>query len=207
MEGGLDFRESFKQRVALLKGLPAEETWREVTRLAERKLNPGIRELVSILKTRGCLLAIVSGGLSPIAEHIKGLLGFDYCLSNSLEVSPDGLLSGGIVGEIVDAQIKRSTLVNLVTRNNIDPDLTVAIGDGANDLLMLAEAAYGIAYNAKPMVQKKGWAIPVVPCFNIEICSLGSIATKSKKSIPNLTPPRNNELKCSAVALGPIPST
>jgi len=97
---------------------------------------------------------VVSGGFTFFANHVKQLLGLDYAVSNTLEIV-DGKLTGNILGDIVDAQRKADELVKLRDQLGLKPEQTIAIGDGANDLKMMAAAAIGIAYHAKPVVQQQ----------------------------------------------------
>ena len=150
MRGELDFAASLKQRVALLKGLPEAALQRVIN---ERlKLNPGAQEWVAACKANNIKTMVVSGGFTFFANHVQQLLGLDYAVSNTLEIV-DGKLTGQIVGDIVDAERKAQELVKLRDNLGLKPDQTIAIGDGANDLKMMAVAAVGVAYHAKPVVQ------------------------------------------------------
>ena len=150
MRGELDFAESLKQRVALLKGLPEAALQRVIN---ERlKLNPGAQEWIAACKVNNIKTMVVSGGFTFFANHVQQLLGLDYAVSNTLEIV-DGKLTGQIVGDIVDAERKAQELVKLRDKLGLKADQTIAIGDGANDLKMMAVAAAGVAYHAKPVVQ------------------------------------------------------
>ncbi len=150
MRGELDFAASLKQRVALLKGLPEAALHRVVD---ERlKLNPGAQAWVAACKANNIKTMVVSGGFTFFANHVQQLLGLDYAVSNTLEIV-DGKLTGNIVGDIVDAERKAQELVKLRDSLGLKIDQTLAIGDGANDLKMMAVAAAGVAYHAKPVVQ------------------------------------------------------
>lgn len=150
MRGELDFAESLKQRVALLKGLPEAALQRVIE---ERlKLNPGAQEWIAACKANNIKTMVVSGGFTFFANHVQQLLGLDYAVSNTLEIV-DGKLTGNIVGDIVDAERKAQELVKLRDNLGLKADQTMAIGDGANDLKMMAVAAAGVAYHAKPVVQ------------------------------------------------------
>ena len=150
MRGELDFAESLKQRVALLKGLPEAALQRVID---ERlKLNPGAKEWIAACKANNIKTMVVSGGFTFFANHVQQLLGLDYAVSNTLEIV-DGKLTGQIVGDIVDAERKAQELVKLRDNLGLKPDQTIAIGDGANDLKMMAVATAGVAYHAKPVVQ------------------------------------------------------
>ena len=150
MRGELDFAESLKQRVTLLKGLPEDALQRVID---ERlKLNPGAQEWIAACKANNIKTMVVSGGFTFFANHVQQLLGLDYAVSNTLEIV-DGKLTGNIVGDIVDAERKAQELVKLRDKLGLKADQTIAIGDGANDLKMMAVAAAGVAYHAKPVVQ------------------------------------------------------
>jgi len=150
MRGELDFAESLKQRVALLKGLP-EAALQSV--INERlMLNPGAQEWIAACKANNIKTMVVSGGFTFFANHVQQLLGLDYAVSNTLEIV-DGKLTGQIVGDIVDAERKAQELVKLRDNLGLKADQTIAIGDGANDLKMMAVATAGVAYHAKPVVQ------------------------------------------------------
>ena len=150
MRGELDFAESLKQRVALLKGLPEAALQRVID---ERlTLNPGAQEWIAACKANNIKTMVVSGGFTFFANHVQQLLGLDYAVSNTLEII-DGKLTGQIVGDIVDAERKAQELVKLRDNLGLKPDQTIAIGDGANDLKMMAVATAGVAYHAKPVVQ------------------------------------------------------
>jgi len=151
MNGELDFSQSLRERVALLKGTP-------VTVLDQVKssitFTPGARTVCKALKTLGYKLAVLSGGFMPLAEYVKGELGLDYAFANNLVVSQDGLtLTGDLSGPIVDATRKADLLTSLAKENDISLPQTLAVGDGANDLLMMKKAGLGVAFNAKPAVQ------------------------------------------------------
>ena len=150
MRGELDFAESLKQRVALLKGLPEAALQRVID---ERlKLNPGAQEWIAACKANNIKTMVVSGGFTFFANHVQKLLGLDYAVSNTLEIV-DSKLTGNIVGDIVDAERKAQELVKLRDNLGLKADQTIAVGDGANDLKMMAVAAAGVAYHAKPVVQ------------------------------------------------------
>ncbi|RAL10582.1 phosphoserine phosphatase SerB [Aspergillus homomorphus CBS 101889] len=153
MNGELDFSASLKERVSLLKGVPADvfEKLKSVITIA-----PGARELCKALKTLGCKMAVLSGGFQPLAEWLAGELGLDYAHANHLEIDPTTqTLTGRLVESypIIDAAQKRSLLHSIAAQNGIPISQTVAVGDGANDLLMLHSAGLGVAWRAKSMVQ------------------------------------------------------
>jgi phosphoserine phosphatase len=150
MQGELDFAQSLRQRVALLKGLSETDLMRV---LNERlKLNPGAVEWIAACKKNNITTLLVSGGFTFFADKVKAMLGLDYAVSNQLEIV-DGKLTGGIIGEIVDAQRKADELSQLRDRLGLTAAQTIAIGDGANDLKMMGVAGIGVAYHAKPIVQ------------------------------------------------------
>lgn len=149
MRGELDFSESLKKRVALLKGLPESALQRVID---ERlKLNPGAVELIAACKVNNIKTMVVSGGFTSFANHVKETLGLDYAVSNSLEII-DGNLTGHVLGDIVDAERKAQELIKLRDTLGLKAQQVIAIGDGANDLKMMAAAGVGIAYHAKPVV-------------------------------------------------------
>ena len=143
--GDLDFEEALVQRVALLKGLKVEEL--EKIR-NEMKLSEGAEDLVMTLKHLGFKQGVVSGGFNYFTDYLKEKLGLDFAFSNQLEIK-NGALTGRVLGNIVDGPYK-AKIVNMVSsEEGVLLDQTVAIGDGANDVLMLGQAGLGIAYNAK----------------------------------------------------------
>ena len=149
MRGELDFEASLRARVALLKGLPAsvlEDVQSEIT------LTPGARTLVRTLKKLGHHIALVSGGFEPVIAPLATELGIDHMRANNLEIA-DGKLTGELVGPVIDRAGKATALRDFAAEHNVDLDQTIAIGDGANDLDMIAIAGMGIAFNAKPAVK------------------------------------------------------
>lgn len=150
MRGEIDFETSLRQRVALLKGLNVsvlEQVFEQRLRL-----NPGAEIMLAGLKQRGIKTALVSGGFTFFTERLKQQLGLDYTLANVLE-ERDGKLTGEVQGQICGAQAKADFLVQQCQSLDISPLQTIAMGDGANDLLMMKEAGLSIAYHAKPTVQ------------------------------------------------------
>ncbi|RPA97449.1 phosphoserine phosphatase serb [Choiromyces venosus 120613-1] len=151
MNGEIDFTESLRQRVTLLKGVPST-VFQELKSVIT--FTPGARELCRVLKTLGYKLAVLSGGFIPLAEYVKEQLDFDYAHANNLVVSGDGkFLTGELSGPIVHAERKALLLEEIAKENGIALEQTMAIGDGANDLIMMKKAGLGIAFNAKPSVQ------------------------------------------------------
>jgi len=150
MQGELDFAQSLRERVALLKGLSEDDLMRV---LNERlQLNPGAKEWIETCKKNNITTLLVSGGFTFFAERVKAMLGLDYAVSNTLEII-DGKLTGRVLGDIVDAQVKANELIKLRDQLGLAATQTIAIGDGANDLKMMAAAGAGVAYHAKPVVQ------------------------------------------------------
>jgi len=150
MRGELDFAESLTQRVALLKGLPESDLQRVYD---ERlSLNPGAEQLIAYLKQSSIKLALVSGGFTFFTNKLKDRLGLDYTLANTLEVK-DGCLTGKVEGDIIGAQAKADLLQKLSAELSLQAEQVIAMGDGANDLLMMDIAGLSVAYHAKPTVQ------------------------------------------------------
>jgi phosphoserine phosphatase len=149
MRGEIDFRESFRRRVALLEGLDAAV----LPELADRlELTEGVERLFKYLKILGYKTAVVSGGFTYFGQHLQQRLGIDHVHANELEVV-DGRITGRAVGEIVDGPRKAELLRRIADEENIDLEQVVAVGDGANDLPMLGLAGLGIAFHAKPIVR------------------------------------------------------
>ncbi len=150
MRGELKFRDSFRARAALLKGL-SETALRQVTESVA--LNDGAHRLIRALKLFGYKTAILSGGFQYVGEHLQRELGIDYVHANRLVIR-DGVMTGEVDGVIVDAERKAELLLEIARREGISRQQTIAIGDGANDLPMLSAAGLGIAYHAKPLVKE-----------------------------------------------------
>lgn len=151
MRGELDFNESLRTRVGKLAGAP-ESLIKQVA--DNMPLMPGLVELVKGLKEANWKVAIASGGFTYFANRLKNDHGFDAAYANTLEII-DNTLTGQVTGEIVNADVKARTLKELATQYDIPMSQTVAIGDGANDLVMMAASSLGIAIHAKPIVQEK----------------------------------------------------
>jgi phosphoserine phosphatase len=169
MAGELDFESSLRARVRLLEGLPIEAVDR--VRQAVR-LTPGARTLVRTLKRLGYAIGIVSGGFTAVTDDLVRLLDLDHSLANVLEVR-DGRLTGAVVGDVVDRAGKAAALRRFATAEGLTMAQTVAIGDGANDLDMLAVAGLGIAFNAKPIVRDAAHAALSVPFLDAVLFLLG----------------------------------
>lgn len=150
MRGEIDFSESFRTRVALLEGLE-ESALEDVAR--KLKITEGAEHLISTLRTLGYKTAILSGGFTYFARYLQDRLGIDYVFANELDTA-HGRVTGKIRGTIVDGGRKAELLQQLAAEQGIDLQQVIAVGDGANDLPMLSIAGLGIAFRAKPLVQK-----------------------------------------------------
>ncbi len=150
MRGEIDFTESFKRRVALLKGLD-ESVMKDI---AEKlPITEGVERMMQVLKRTGYKTAILSGGFTYFGNYLKQKFGFDYVYANELEIA-DGKLTGRHLGDIVDGKRKAELLRIIAQVENINIAQTIAVGDGANDLPMLSTAGLGIAFHAKPKVKQ-----------------------------------------------------
>jgi len=169
MRGELDFEESLRRRVALLKGLDASALDAVRERLV---LTPGARTLVRTLKRLGYEFAIVSGGFTQITDALVDRLSLDYSAANTLEIV-DGKLTGGLVGPVIDRKGKAVALEGFAEKAGVPLSQTVAIGDGANDLDMLRTAGLGVAFNAKPVVRAQADTTVNVPYLDTIVYLLG----------------------------------
>jgi len=150
MEGKMSYRESLKERVRLLRGLPAsalDKILKEIT------LTKGVEDVLQVMKELGCKIAIVTGSFSYFTDKIKEKYGIDYVFANELMVK-DGRLTGEVKEPIIDAEMKRKLIQDIMAREGIKREEVIAVGDGANDRFMLMEAGVGIAFNAKEVVRK-----------------------------------------------------
>jgi phosphoserine phosphatase len=169
MAGELDFEQSLRARVKLLKGLP-DSSFACVREKIQ--LTPGAKTFVKTLRRLGYKTAIVSGGFTHITDHLRADLGLDYAYANELEVV-NGVLTGEVIGTIVDRAGKATILREIAAKEGIPLDQTVAIGDGANDLDMLSAAGLGVAFNAKPSVQERAQTTVNVPYLDAVLFLLG----------------------------------
>ena len=152
MRGEIDWPESLRERVALLKGL--EESALQRVYDQRLKLSPGAETLITAAKKYGIKLLLVSGGFTFFTERLRTRLDIDFAFSNVLEIA-DGKLTGTVTGPLCDAAAKARHLRKTATALSLNREQCIAIGDGANDLPMLAEAGLSVAYRAKPVVQAK----------------------------------------------------
>lgn len=151
MRGEIDFNESFRERVALLKGLDVSV----MQDIAEKlPVTEGVGRMMEVLKRAGFKTAILSGGFTYFGDYLKRKFGFDYVYANELEVDENGKLTGNYVGEIVDGKRKAELLKLIAQVENVNIAQTIAVGDGANDLPMLSAAGLGVAFHAKPKVKE-----------------------------------------------------
>ncbi len=151
MRGEIDFNESFRRRMALLKGLDVSV----LDSIAERlPMTEGAEELVSNLKALGFKTAILSGGFNYFASHLQKKLGFDYVYANELDIDADGKVTGEVKGTVVNGERKAELLREIADKEGVRLEQTIAVGDGANDLPMLSIAGLGIAFRAKPLVRE-----------------------------------------------------
>lgn len=151
MRGELNFESSLSKRVSLLEGLPIAVFDKVFNSI---HLTPNAQEFISILQKNGILVGLVSGGFTPIVERLVKSLGIAYFSANQLEVK-DGLLTGKLVGQIISPEVKKEILEKWREKLKLPRERTVAIGDGANDLLMLKSAGLGIAFCAKEVLKQE----------------------------------------------------
>ena len=151
MRGELDFESSLRKRVSFLEGLPISAFDKVFNSI---HLSSNVQEFISILQKNGIQVNLVSGGFTQIIERIAKSLGIAYFSANQLEVK-DGLLTGKLVGQIISPEVKKETLEKWRKELKFSKERTIAIGDGANDLLMLKSAGLGIAFCAKEVLKKE----------------------------------------------------
>jgi phosphoserine phosphatase len=169
MRGELDFAASLRERAMLLRGLDVAAFERVIERV---RLSPGARTFVRTLQRLGYKTAIVSGGFTPVTDYLQRTLGLDHAYANTLEVV-DGVLTGRVIGDIVDRPGKARLLREIAAAEHVALDQVVAIGDGANDLDMLGAAGLGVAFNAKPAVRAAADASVTVPYLDAILFLLG----------------------------------
>ncbi len=169
MAGELDFETSLRERVRQLAGLEVAALDRVAARI---RLTPGARTFVSTLQRMGFSVAVVSGGFTAFTDQLKADLGLDHAYANTLEIA-DGRLTGEVVGPVVDRARKAELLIQIAAAEGILPSQAVAIGDGANDLDMLAASGLGIAFNAKPAVRARAHTTVSVPRLDVILFMLG----------------------------------
>jgi phosphoserine phosphatase len=151
MRGNMDFKQSLTLRCAKLAGLKLSDLDEVYKRV---RVTPGAKELIQALKKLGYKVALISGGFTLIARRLQQELGIDYAHANELEIV-DGKLTGRVNPPIIDAQRKADLLEVIAQQEQLSLDQVIAVGDGANDLLMLERAGLGIAFNAKPVVSER----------------------------------------------------
>lgn len=149
MNGEVDFEESLRARVATLAGLP-ESVFADVSKLV--RITPGVPEMIAGVRAAGGRVAVVSGGFHEIVDPLATQLGLDYWRANRLKVV-DGTLTGGLVGPIIDGQAKADTLIEWATDFGVPLSRTIAVGDGANDLPMMAITGLSVGFDAKAPVR------------------------------------------------------
>lgn len=152
MNNELDFKQSLRERVKLLKGLEIDQLYDEIKQ--KLRITEGVPELCKQLQSHGCKLAVLSGGFVPFANYIKEQLNLDFARANVLETDDQGVLTGVTSGVVVDGQCKAETLLQLCQEYGIPQRASCMVGDGGNDLPAMAAAGFGVAWNAKPKVQQ-----------------------------------------------------
>jgi len=177
MQGELDFEQSLRQRVGKLKG--ADESILEQVR-SQLPFMPDFEALIATLKALGWKTAIASGGFTYFSDYIKDKVDLDFARSNQLEII-DGKLTGKVLGDVVTAQMKSDILVELADEYEIEQHNTVAVGDGANDLVMMSVAGLGIAYHAKPKVEAQAQSAIRFAGLGGVLCILSGALVKQQK--------------------------
>ncbi|WIA98660.1 phosphoserine phosphatase SerB [Curtobacterium sp. MCBA15_012] len=169
MRGELDFAASLRERVATLAGLPAEVCTRAQQAV---RVTRGADDLVRGVHAAGGTVGVVSGGFHEVLDPFAARLGLDHCRANRLEVV-DGVLTGRVSGAVVDAAAKAETLRAWADKDGVPMTRTVAVGDGANDLVMLGVAALGVAFDAKPLVRERADVAVVDRDLSAVLATLG----------------------------------
>lgn len=169
MRGEIDFAESLRERVATLAGLPADVCTRAQQAV---RVTRGADELVRGVHAAGGTVGVVSGGFHEVLDPFAARLGLDHCRANRLEVV-DGVLTGRVSGDVVDAAAKAETLRAWAAEDEVPLSRTVAVGDGANDLVMLGVAALGVAFDAKPLVRARADVAVVDRDLSAVLATLG----------------------------------
>jgi phosphoserine phosphatase len=165
MRGELDFASALRRRVALLEGVPEESLQKVYDQRLQ--LSPGAESMLSSMRTAGLKTLLVSGGFTFFTDRLKARLNLDFTVANHLEVR-GGRLTGQVLGAIIDAERKAVELREACQRIGCDVRQSIAMGDGANDLRMLAAAGVGIAYHAKPIVRQQA-------THSIQFCGLDAV--------------------------------
>ncbi|PAR35246.1 phosphoserine phosphatase SerB [Vibrio metoecus] len=177
MQGELDFEQSLRLRVSKLKDAP-EQILSQVR--ATLPLMPELPELVATLHAFGWKVAIASGGFTYFSDYLKEQLSLDYAQSNTLEIV-NGKLTGQVLGEVVSAQTKADILLTLAQQYDVEIHNTVAVGDGANDLVMMAAAGLGVAFHAKPKVEAKAQTAVRFAGLGGVVCILSAALIRQQK--------------------------
>ncbi|WED23308.1 phosphoserine phosphatase [Vibrio sp. JC009] len=177
MQGELDFEQSLRQRVATLKDAP-ESILEEVRK--DLPFMPEVEELIATLQSYGWKTAVASGGFTYFSDHVKAHLNLDFAKSNVLEII-DGTLTGNVVGDVVTAQTKADIVAELAEKYGIGIENTIAVGDGANDLVMMSAAGLGVAYHAKPKVVEQAQTAVRFGALGGIICILSGVLARQQK--------------------------
>ncbi|MGR5284662.1 phosphoserine phosphatase [Vibrio maritimus] len=177
MQGELDFEQSLRQRVAALKG--ADESILAEVR-ESLPLMPELQEMIKTLQSYGWKTAIASGGFTYFSDHLKEMLNLDFAQSNILAIK-EGKLLGEVVGDVVSAQTKADILLDLAEEYDVEAHNTIAVGDGANDLVMMGAAGLGIAYHAKPKVEAQAQVAIRHAGLGGIVCILSGLLARQKK--------------------------
>jgi len=187
MEGEISFKEALKMRTALLKGLPIDRVKKVANRI---KVVPGAQEMISTLRSAGFITVLITGGFDIIAEEVGRKLGFDYVFANRLVVK-DGVLTGEVEGGIMDPEDKLRVLKEVAEKHGIKLEECVAIGDGANDLLIIKNVGLGIGFNPKRVVKEQAKALVGIKDMRAVLALMGfgqlkrDIEAKVKQSNAN----------------------